>query len=84
MATDVPQRDLRNRTAELLRRVERGERLRITVHGHAVAELRAIDHVASFVPSEELRRDLTGVLHRDDPLDLELRAADEQPSDPFA
>lgn len=39
IATDVPQRELRNRTADLLRRVEAGERLRITVHGHPVAEL---------------------------------------------
>ena len=38
MAT-VPQRELRNNTAELLRRVERGERLTITVHGHPVADL---------------------------------------------
>jgi prevent-host-death family protein len=39
MATDIPQRQLRNHTADLLRRVEGGERLRITVHGHPVAEL---------------------------------------------
>ena len=34
MAIDVSQRDMRNHMARVLRRVEAGERLRITVHGH--------------------------------------------------
>ena len=38
MAT-VPQRDLRNRTAEVLRRVEQGERITVTVHGRPAADL---------------------------------------------
>lgn len=37
--TDVSSRDLRNRTAALLRRVEAGERLRIQVNRRPVAEL---------------------------------------------
>jgi prevent-host-death family protein len=37
--TDVSSRDLRNRTADLLRRVEAGERLRINVNRRPVAEL---------------------------------------------
>lgn len=37
--TEVPARDLRNRTAEVLRRVEPGERLTITSRGRPVAEL---------------------------------------------
>jgi prevent-host-death family protein len=53
MATDVPQRQLRNHTADLLRRVEDGERLRITVHGHPVAELvPVVQRPQRFVPRE--------------------------------
>ena len=37
--TDVSARDLRNRTAEVLRRVEAGERIRINVNRRPVAEL---------------------------------------------
>ncbi|WP_181008191.1 type II toxin-antitoxin system Phd/YefM family antitoxin, partial [Xylella fastidiosa] len=36
---DVPSRDLWNRTAEVLRRVEAGERIQITVGRRPVAEL---------------------------------------------
>lgn len=66
MATDVPQRELRNRTADLLRRVEAGERLRITVHGHPVAELVPLEEEAvgprTFVPLEEIQNGLAGIL----------------------
>jgi prevent-host-death family protein len=63
MATDVPQRELRNRTADLLRRVEAGERLRITVHGHPVAELVPIedDYPRRFVPMKKFE-ELAGIL----------------------
>jgi prevent-host-death family protein len=37
--SDVSSRDLRNHTAEVLRRVERGERIRINVNRRAVAEI---------------------------------------------
>jgi prevent-host-death family protein len=84
MATDIPQRELRNNTAELLRRVESGERLRITVHGHPVAELVPIERPQAFVPFEEVVRDLGGLLAADDTLDEDLRRLDEEPSDPFA
>jgi prevent-host-death family protein len=36
---DVPARDLRNDVSAVLRRVEAGERLRVTVSGRPVAEL---------------------------------------------
>jgi prevent-host-death family protein len=36
---DVSSRDLRNRTAEVLRRVEAGERVQISVNRRPVAEL---------------------------------------------
>jgi prevent-host-death family protein len=37
--TDVPARELRNDVSRVLRRVEAGERLRVTVSGRPVAEL---------------------------------------------
>jgi prevent-host-death family protein len=84
MATDVPQRQLRNNTAELLRRVEAGERLRITVHGHPVAELVPVERTGPFVPFDEIVRELRGLMRADDRLDDELRELDEPPRDPFA
>lgn len=83
MATDLPQRELRNNTAELLRRVEKGERLRITVHGHPIAELVPIERSAAFVARDRLVRDLGGLLDADDPLARELREADSVVHDPF-
>lgn len=84
MATDVPQRDLRNKTAELLRRVERGEQLRITVHGHPVAELVPLKRAQPFVAFETVARELHGLLRPDDQLDRELRELDHVPREPFA
>ena len=83
MATDVPQRELRNNTAELLRRVEDGEHLRITVHGHPVAELVPVARRRTFVPFHEIVDGLGGVLDRNDPLAAELRELDDEPRDPF-
>jgi prevent-host-death family protein len=40
--TDIPARDLRNDVSAVLRRVEHGERLRVTVSGRPVAELRPL------------------------------------------
>jgi len=84
MATDVPQRELRNNTAELLRRVEAGERLRITVHGHPVAELVPIERRRTFVPFGEIVEGLRGLMNPDDRLAEELREFDDEvPEDPF-
>jgi prevent-host-death family protein len=84
MATEVPQRELRNNTASLLRRVEAGEQLRITVHGHPVAELVPIDRAQQFVPYDELLNELRGTMLPSDHLELELRELDVPPRDPFA
>jgi prevent-host-death family protein len=84
MATDVPQRELRNNTASLLRRVEAGERLRITVHGHPVAELVPVEGGQHFVPFDALVNGLRGLMPAGDRLDQELRKLDEPPRDPFA
>jgi prevent-host-death family protein len=37
--TDIPARELRNDVSAILRRVEAGERLRVTVSGRPVAEI---------------------------------------------
>ena len=37
--TDIPARELRNNVSAVLRRVEHGEHLRVTVSGRAVAQL---------------------------------------------
>lgn len=37
--TDIPARELRNDVSAVLRRVEQGERLRVTVSGRPVAQL---------------------------------------------
>lgn len=66
MATDIPQRQLRNHTADLLRRVEDGERLRITVHGHPVAELVPVERGPKrFVPRERFA-DFKGILSHEE------------------
>ena len=82
----IPQRELRNNVAEVLRRAERGERFTITVNGRAVAELGPLG------PNVERRaaRPLGEVL-ADAPVDAgwvvdleELRQADrDAASDPW-
>jgi prevent-host-death family protein len=57
----VPQRELRNRIGSVLREVEAGERIRITVAGRPVADLVPITGVRrTFVPKD----DLVTLLHR--------------------
>jgi prevent-host-death family protein len=49
----IPQRELRNNIGRVLREVEAGERLRITVDGRPVADLVPIEEVRrTFVPRE--------------------------------
>lgn len=83
MATEVPQRQLRNHTAALLRRVEAGEHLRITVHGHPVADLVPVQRRQRFVPREQLE-ELRGLLGSDDTLAQDIReGVDDVAVDPF-
>ena len=84
MATDVPQRQLRNDTAALLRRVEAGERLRVTVHGHPVAELVPIERPTHFANGTLIRERLAHLLPVGDGLAAQLRELDDEPVDPFA
>lgn len=85
MATELPQRELRNNTADLLRRVERGERLRITVHGHPIADLVPVERPARFVPFEEVATGLRGLLAADRNVERDVRRGlDGEAFDPFA
>ena len=57
----IPQRELRNNVARVLRQVEAGERLRITVDGRPVADLVPTrDDLRTFVS----RADITRLLAR--------------------
>jgi len=53
---EVPLRELRNQTSRILRRVEAGERITVTISGRPVADL--VPHTGRrvFVPREELLR----------------------------
>jgi prevent-host-death family protein len=48
--TDIPARELRNDVSAVLRRVEAGERLRVTVSGRPVAELSPLSHRPTWIP----------------------------------
>lgn len=51
----IPQRELRNRISRVLREVEAGERLRVTVDGRPVADLVPIgEGRRTFVPRDEV------------------------------
>ena len=54
MPNDVSVRELRNHTAEVLRRVEAGERLRITVDRRPVAELAPLAARSEWVPKQRV------------------------------
>lgn len=59
MATEVPSRDLRNNTAELLRRVGAGEQIVVTTRGKPVASLVPFERTRRrWIPREELVRRL--------------------------
>lgn len=55
-AREIAQRELRNRTAEVLREVEAGATVRITVNGRPVADLGPLRRRARFVGRDVLDR----------------------------
>lgn len=55
---DVSVRELRNHTAEVLRRVEAGERLRVTVDRRPVAELGPLPTRSTWVTRERVMASL--------------------------
>jgi prevent-host-death family protein len=59
---DVSVRELRNHTAEVLRRVEAGERLRVTVDRRPVAELAPLPRRDVWVPRQRV---LDGLVQAD-------------------
>jgi prevent-host-death family protein len=69
MSRDVSVRELRNHTAEVLRRVEAGERLRVTVDRRPVAELAPLPARSAWVPRG---RAVTGLVQADARLRGEL------------
>ncbi len=52
--TEIPLRELRNNTSEVLRRVEDGEELDVTVNGRPVARLIPLPRRPRFLPIEHL------------------------------
>jgi len=72
MADEVSVRELRNHTAAVLRRVEAGERLRVTVDRRPVAELAPLPQRTTWVAR---RRVLDGLVQADSALRDELAAA---------
>lgn len=68
----IPQRELRNRISQVLRQVEAGEHLRITVDGRPVADLVPVGGARrTFVPRDELTKLLESApLDRDFASDL--------------
>lgn len=70
--TDIPARDLRNDVSAILRRVEAGERLRVTVSGRPVAVLAPLPRRPTTLPWAEFERGLEGAL-ADSGLDVQLR-----------
>jgi prevent-host-death family protein len=69
---DVSVRELRNHTAEVLRRVEAGERLRVTVDRRPVAELAPLPARDTWVPREHV---VTALVQADAALRNELSSA---------
>lgn len=65
---EVPQRELRNDIASVLRRVEGGQRLRVTVRGRPVAELSPVSGERRFASRSEV-----GAILVEDPLDEGFR-----------
>lgn len=64
--------------------MEQGEQLRITVHGHPVADLVPVGRAEQFVPFDQLVTEIAGLLSADDRLEDELRKLDSEPRDPYA
>jgi prevent-host-death family protein len=60
----IPQRELRNDVARVLRAVEAGETIEVTVDGRPVAKIIPIERRRTFVPWEQIERML-----REAPLD---------------
>lgn len=74
--TVIPQRDLRNKSGEILRRAEQGEQFTITVSGRPVAELGPMGGARDFASWETLNQ-----IIRENPVDAEWAAELQQMRD---
>lgn len=59
VTTDISVRELRNHTSKVLRRVEGGAHLRVTVNRRPVAEIVPLDSRPTWVPGEAIRAALS-------------------------
>jgi prevent-host-death family protein len=57
--SQVPARDLRNRTAEVLRRVEAGEEIEVLRDNRPVARIIPISRRPQWIPASEVVRELS-------------------------
>jgi prevent-host-death family protein len=55
---EVGVRELRNRTSQVIDAVRAGERVVLTVHGEAVADIVPHGHRTRWLPGDHLRREL--------------------------
>lgn len=76
----IPQKELRNQVSEVLRRVEAGETLIVTVAGREVAELRPL-HRRRWVSGQSLNRVWDGPTPRG--MDADLGKLDAGLNDPY-
>lgn len=53
---EIPQRELRNNVSAVLRDIEAGESLRVTVRGRAVADLVPVSGARPHLSADEVRR----------------------------
>jgi prevent-host-death family protein len=72
MAEEVSVRELRNHTAAVLRRVEAGEHLTVTVDRRPVAELVPLPAPMTWVPRQRV---IDGLIQADSGLTADLEAA---------
>ncbi len=78
--TIIPQKQLRNHVGEVLRRVEAGERITVTVSGRPVAELSPVDK-HRWISGTALTRVWQGPAPHD--LEHDLERLDLGLTDPF-
>lgn len=71
----IPSRDLRNHTAEILRRVEAGEEIDVLHHNRRVARLVPVRERRRWIPATEVLRQLAALGRDRTNLMAELREA---------
>jgi prevent-host-death family protein len=57
---EIGVRELRNRTSQVIDAVRAGERVTLTVHGEAVADIVPHGQRTRWIPGDHLRRELAG------------------------